>query len=229
MPPAKFNPAQRGDKSRKAALARLEVKWRLDAEDDEVWEPDSEPIIATPLMKSVEGGIDHCITCLRASSDEDAQAFIEMWDSLSATDRKNLRLEDVAHAAGIGAVRLSEVTNTAVFFYGNMQTQMMLAAGLPKIVATSIKQAKTAKGLADREWMLKAGKILPIPKGAQTAIQINTPEAEIKQIESGHTWQYPEDRLKAITGVLNPRQLEAGNKSAEIVHLSHNSPNVFER
>ena len=111
-----------------------------------------------------------------------------------------------------------------------MQVQMMLAAGMPSVVARSMKQAKTAKGYADREWMLKAGKILPIPKGAQTAIQINAPVAETKQLEGGHTWKYPEDRLKEIVAVTNPKQLEAGRVSTDApIHFDHNRPMVFER
>jgi hypothetical protein len=97
-------------------------------------------------------------------------------------------------------------------------------------VARSMKQAKTAKGFADREWMLKAGKILPIPKGAQIAIQNNMPVIEPKELESGHTWKYPEDRLKEIVAVTNPKQLEASHvTTGEPIHFDHNKPMVFER
>jgi hypothetical protein len=107
---------------------------------------------------------------------------------------------------------------------------MMLAAGMPQVVARSMKQAKTAKGFADREWMLKAGKILPIPKGAQIAIQNNTAVVEPKELEPGHTWKYPEDRLKEIVAVTNPKQLEASHvTTGEPIHFDHNKPMVFER
>ncbi len=230
MPPAKFKPAR--DKSaaalRKKALERLQNRWNLDNEDGE-WEPQTEPVI-TPMLQAVEGGVEHCITALRAHEDEDAQAFVEMWDECTKTDRMHLKLEEIAHAAGVGSLRLAEVVNTALFLYGNMQVQMMLAAGMPSVVARSMRQAKTAKGYADREWMLKAGKILPIPKGAQTAIQINAPVAETKQLEGGHTWKYPEDRLKEIVAVTNPKQLEAGRVSTDApIHFDHNRPMVFER
>jgi hypothetical protein len=230
MPPAKFKPAR--DKStaelKRAALQRLQNRWNLDNEDGE-WEPQTEPTV-TPMLQSVEGGIDHCITVLRAHDDEEARSFIEMWDKCSKTDRMYLKLEDIAHAAGVGSLRLAEVCNTALFLYGNMQVQMMLAAGMPQVVARSMKQAKTAKGFADREWMLKAGKILPIPKGAQIAIQNNMPVIEPKELESGHTWKYPEDRLKEIVAVTNPKQLEASHvTTGEPIHFDHNKPMVFER
>lgn len=199
-------------------------------ESDETWEPETEPII-TPMLKSVDGGVEHCVQALRAHDDEDARAFLEMWDRCTQTDRKHLSVEEIAHAAGVGSLRLAEVTQTALFLYGNMQTQMMLSAGLPAVVATSLKNAKKMKGYADREWMLKAGKILPIPKGAQTAIQINAGEArETKELEGGHEWKYPEDRTKQIMAVVNPKQLEAGTLSeGHPRHFSQNTPIVFER
>lgn len=232
--PAKFNPQRRGAKDKKdvrpRAIERLQGFWRLEAEDDDVWEPETEPII-TPMLKSVDGGIEHCVQALRAHDDQDAQAFLEMWDRCTKTERTCLTVEEIAHAAGVGSLRLAEVTQTALFLYGNMQTQMMLSAGLPAVVATSLKNAKTKKGYADREWMLKAGKILPIPKGAQTAIQINAGEPrEEKHLEGGHEWKYPEDRTKQIMAVVNPKQLEAGTLTeTHPRHFSQNTPIVFER
>lgn len=231
--PAKFNPKRRGPKgagARKEALIRLESMFRLEAEDDEEWNPEIEPII-TPMLKSVDGGIGHCVQALRAHDDEDAQTFLEMWDRCTRTERNCLTVEEIAHASGVGSLRLAEVVQTALYLYGNMQTQMMLSAGLPAVVATSLKNAKKIKGYADREWMLKAGKILPIPKGAQTAIQINAGEPrEQKQLEGGHEWKYPEDRTKQIMAVVNPKQLEAGTLTeTHPRHFSQNQPIVFER
>ena len=230
MPPAKFKPARDESNAslRRAALERLRNRWNLDNEDGE-WEPQTEPII-TPMLQAVEGGIDHCITALRAHFDEDAHAFLEMYDKCSKTDRAHLRLEDIAHASGVGSLRLQEVIQTALFLYGDKQVQMMLAAGMSLVVARSLKQAKTAKGFADREWMLKAGKILPIPKGAQIAIQNNTAIVEKDTPESGHQWKYPEDRLKEIVAVTNPKQLEASHvTTGDPIHFDHNRPMVFER
>lgn len=229
----KFNPQRRGAKGkdmRPRAIERLQGFWRLEAEDDDVWEPETEPII-TPMLKSVDGGIEHCVQALRAHDDEDAQAFLEMWDRCTKTERTCLTVEEIAHASKVGSLRLAEVVQTALFLYGNMQTQMMLSAGLPAVVATSLKNAKKIKGYADREWMLKAGKILPIPKGAQTAIQINAGEPrEEKQLEGGHEWKYPEDRTKQIMAVVNPKQLEAGTLTeTHPRHFSQNTPIVFER
>jgi hypothetical protein len=215
---------------RTRALARLKTLWQLENEDGE-WEPETEPAI-TPMLKMVDGGIAHCLTALRAHDDDDARDFLATWDGCRECDKKFLSIEEISHAAGLGSLRLAEVIQTALFLYGNMQTQMMMAAGLPKIVAMSIQQARKPKGLADREWMLKAGKILPIPKGAQIAIQNNLSEGnETHQIsEGGHEWKYPEDRLKEIVAITNPKQLGAGVPPlGDGLHLSQNKTTVFER
>lgn len=211
-----------------AALAKLRVMHRLVMIDTK-WEPEKEFRI-TPMLQSVDGGIPHCVAALRAHDNDDARLFLGIWDRCTATDKKYLTVEEIAHAAGVGSLRLAEVCQTALFLYGDMQTQMMMAAGLPKIVATSIQQAKTKKGLADREWMLKAGKILPIPKGAQIAIQNNMNGArDSEPAETGRSWKYPEQRLKEITAIVNPKQLEAGKESVEVLHFAQNESLVFER
>ena len=229
--PKTFTPSK--DKSnasmRDRAIRKLRAHWRLQTADQDLdWEPETEPRI-TPMLKAVDGGVEHCVEALRAHDDDDARLFVGVWDRCTATDRKHLTVEELAHAAGVGSLRLAECVQTALFLYGNMQVQMMLAAGLPQIVKTSITQAKTKKGLADREWMLKAGKILPIPKGAQIAIQNNVAPERESEPDQPHSWKYPEDRLKEIVAITNPKQLEAGKGSAEIVHFSHNQPMVFER
>lgn len=246
MPPAKFKPARNKSNAelRRKALDRLKNRWNLENEEGE-WEPETEPTI-TPMLQSVEGGIEHCITALRAHDDEDAAAFVEMWDQCTATDRKHLKIEEIAHAAGVGSLRLAEVTQTALYLYSERQTQMILSAAMPKVMTSTIKAATdqvpiTADVGSKRvvvghtngdtramEMLLKARGVVPIPKGSQIAIQVN--EREPKQVESGHTWKYPEDRLKEIVAVTNPKQLEAGRVSTgELIRLDHNRPMVFER
>jgi hypothetical protein len=252
MPPAKFKTArvQTAAEFRRNALERLRNRFNLDNENGE-WEPESEPVI-TPMLKSVEGGMDHCITALRAHEDEDAQAFLEMWDRCTATDRKYLRIEDIAHASGVGSLRLVEVCQTALFLYGDRQTQMILSSSMAKVMRATVKAAtdevpitaydmelranrvvgKTNGDVRAMEILLKSRGILPTPKGTQInlGVGVNLGDRESKQSESGHTWKYPEDRLKEIVAVTNPKQLEAGRVSTDTpIHFDHNRPMVFER
>jgi hypothetical protein len=215
MPRAK-NPISTSPKPRTAAnyrasaLYRLKSKWEAE-NDGEQWESEKEPII-TPLLKMVEGGIDRVMEALRAHDDDDARDFIDLYDSLSAKDKQYLTLEEISFAAGIGSLRLGEIANTALILHSKLTTSLLLASNLHRVVSASIKQAIKPSGLSDREWMLKAGGILPVPKGATIAIQTNVAgeRAETKTIES-ETPQYldPGQRLRMIHEAVESRRLPA--------------------
>ena len=204
MPPKKFKLKVKRDRKAEA-MARLRAYWEESHEGEE-WCPEKEPII-TPLLKAVEGGIPRVLEALRMHDDDDAQAFIDVYDNLSASDRIHLRTEDMAFACGIGSLRLAEVCQTAVFLYGKARTNLLLASHLPSVVEKSLKLAKTSKGVYDREMMLKAGKILPVPKGAQ--FTFNVPESEEKEekADSVPAWRSSEDRLKEFQALTDPKRL----------------------
>ncbi len=210
MPPKKFTPKrkQSADQFRRDAVRRLENKYKPEREDD--WEPEKEPVV-TPMLKAVEGGIPRVLEALRAHDDDDSRAFLEVYEQCGAKDQQYLPLEYIAHAAGIGSLRLAEVAQTALFLHGQMKTKMILAAGLPAVVEKSLKMAKTSKGLADREWMLKAGNVLPMPKGAQIAIQTNVTQAkaEEKEQEDSPLWLTADQRLRQIHDMTEARRLPA--------------------
>ncbi len=247
MPPAKFKTKRDQAKSAKtkAALARLKQRWELDSEDED-WEPESEPTI-TPMLKAVPGGITFCLQALRAHDEDDSRQFLETYDACTRSDRAALTIEQIAHASGIGAVRLREIIVTALCSYGEAQNDMILSAAMPKVIKAAIKAATdsvpiVADTLEGRvvvghtngdtkamEMLLKSRGILPIPKGSQIAI-FNSGERESKQIEGGHTWKYPEERLKEITAIANPKQLEAPRTiPGDHIHFDANRPMVFER
>lgn len=205
MPPKKFKTKQKRDRKAEA-LARLKNRWNLENENGE-WEAESEPII-TPMLNSVPGGLPFIVEALRSHSDDDAKAFLETWDQMPATDRNLVRIEDIAFASGVGSLRLAEVAQTAIFLYGQMKTNLLMASHLPGIVERSLKEAKKAKGFIDREWMLKAGKILPIPKGAQVAIQNNYGgEKEDKKEDQAPAWRDAGERLREFHDMTEPKRL----------------------
>ena len=202
----KFKPrrTQTAGAFKQAALRRLKERWQ-EEHDGEEWEPEKEPIV-TPLFKAVGGGIEHVLDALHAHDNEDARSFIDAYDQCSAADKRNLSLESIAFAAGIGSLRLAEVAQTALFLYGSMKTKMLLASGLPGIVSRSIQMAKTPKGLHDREMMLKAGGVLPMPKGAQIAIQ-NVYGGEKEDKPDVPAWRPAEDRLREFYDHTEPKRL----------------------
>jgi hypothetical protein len=210
VPPKKAIPIKRDQGAaalRQNALTRLRERFEI-ANEGEEWEPETEPIV-TPLLKRVDGGIPYVLEALRSHDDDDARDFLDLYDSLTAKDRKYLSLEEIAHASGIGSLRLTEITNTAIILHSKMAVSMMLASHMPKVVATNLKQAATPKGLADREWALKAGGYLPVPKGATIAIQnnLNEGKGEAKEIEEAPRYKDAGERLREIHDAVESRRL----------------------
>ena len=221
MPPIKFKPKRKQDKKAEA-LVRLRRRWEKEHEDED-WEPEKEPII-TPMLKGVEGGIRHVLEALRAHDDDDAQAFIDAYDGLTRTDQRLLGIESVAVAAGIGSLRLAEVAQTALFLYGTMKTKMLLSSAMPKVMKATIKAATdevpiTADTMEGRivvghsngdikamEMFHKMSGLMPLPKGAQIAIQNNFGDKEDDK-PSGQGWRAPEDRLREFHDMTEPKRL----------------------
>lgn len=193
---------------REEALYRLKERYERE-NDGEEFNASGEPNI-TPLLKSSDGGIKKILEAIRAYDDDEGRDFIELYDSLSGKDRQYLSLEEIAVASGIGALRLAEISQSAMIMHGQLTTKLLLASNMSKIVSTSIKQALTPKGLADREMMLKAGGIMPVPKGAQIAIQNNLADgrSETKTIETPvPSYLSASERLKAIHDAVEVRRL----------------------
>ncbi len=222
MLPIKFKPKRKQDKKAEA-LVRLRRRWAEEHEDED-WEPEKEPII-TPMLKGVEGGIRHVLEALRAHDDDDAQAFIELADSLSAGDRKHAPIEAIAFAAGIGSLRLAEVAQTALFLYGTMKTKMLLSSAMPKVMKATIKAATdevpiTADTMEGRivvghsngdikamEMFHKMSGLMPLPKGAQIAIQNNFGAEKEDEKPTGQGWRHPEERLREFHDLTEPKRL----------------------
>lgn len=191
---------------REDALRRLREKF--DGEDED-FDPSEEPII-TPLLKSADGGIPKIIEALRAHDDDDAREFISMYDSVSKEDRRLVTLEEIAYVAGIGSLRLGEIAQSAMILHGQLTTKLLLASNLHKVVARSLKEASTPKGIEDRKMMLTAGGILPSPKGTTIAIQNNNSSegSKSKDIENSEAvYLDPGQRLRAIHEAVEQRRL----------------------
>lgn len=205
--PRKSNPKRGAKEFREEALYRLKERFENDS-DGELFDPTMEPII-TPLLKAAEGGIDRILEALRAYDDEDAREFVTLYDSLSGKDREYLTLEEISVASGIGSLRLAEIAQSAMIMHGQLTTKLLLASNMSKIVNTSIQQALSPKGTFDREMMLKAGGVLPVPKGATIAIQNNVTPSEKadSKVVDAPAYLTSSERLKAIHDAVEVRRL----------------------
>ena len=232
MRPRKAIPNRRKESAstyRNDALTRL--KQRVEAEE-RTFDPSNEPVI-TPLLKQSEGGIAHILTALRAHDNEDARKFITLHDSLSAKDRLYLTLEEIAHAAGIGSLRLAEVATSAVIVNGQMATSIRIWSSADKIVKKSIKMAMTTRGVADRDWALKHINYIPLPKGAQINIPIQVNQNG-KAMESQRETVYLDtgERLRAIHEAVEQRRLpspaaEAMVMGDEVEHIQNDTSDIL--
>lgn len=225
MPPKVFKPKQKRSRSAEA-LSRLRHRWEKDHEDEE-WEADKEPVV-TPMFKAIEGGLPLVIDALRAHDDDDAKTFMSFYDSLSKSDRKMLRVEDIAYGVGLSSLRLAEIAQTAVFLYASMQTKFLISSSMVKVTRSIVKAAtdevpitayngqtglqevvgKTNGDVKAMELFGRISGIAPVPKGAQIAIQNNFGRDEQeKPALNAPLWKTSEERLREIQDMTEPKRL----------------------
>lgn len=248
MNPKKFKPKRKRDRPNEA-LVRLRQRWERENPGEE-WEAHAEPEV-TPMLRAADGGIRRILEALRAHDDDDARAFLAELDACTPSDRKALRLEDLAYASGIGSLRLAELAQTALYLYASAQTKLLIASAMPKVTRSIVKAAtdevpitarnsetgdnevvgKTNGDVKAMELFGKMSGIVPIPKGNQIAIQNNFGEREERKSEAAtvNSWKYPEDRLKEIVAVVSPKQLPVPARGEDQIHFEQNRPMVFER
>lgn len=225
MPPRKPIPVKRertAKEYRAEALKRLKQRFEKENEGEEF--DASGEVTITPLLKAAEGGIPRVLEALRAHDDDDARDFIGLYDSLSQKDRQYLKLEEIAVAAGIDALRLGEIAQTATFLHSQARTKFLLSAGMPGVVAQMMKQAVKPKGFVDREWALKSGGVLPTPKGSTIAIQTNvTTEKSESEEKTIPAYLDAGQRLRQIHEAVEQRQLPSPPRDPLPVggHIDH--------
>lgn len=222
MPPSKFKVFRKRD-AKTEALTRLRNRWNLDHEDGE-WNAESEPTV-TPMLTSNEGGLPQVIEALRMHADPDARTFISFYDALTKTDRAHLAIEEIAFAAGVGSLRLAEVAQTAMFLYGQMKTKFLLSSAMHKVMRSTIKAAtdevpivadtlagrvvvgKTNGDIRAMEMFHKMSGMMPLPKGAQIAIQNNFGQKDEDKPTQSSQWKDPEQRLREFQAMTEPKRL----------------------
>lgn len=120
------------------------------------------PII-THILKQSEGGLPEVIECLRGSSDEIAQKFIDKYDEVAKSDLVNgrVRVEHICVACDIDTADLLATATKAIFTQKKVTSALKLASAHPKLVDKSIQMGLQDKGVKDREMMHSAIGFLP--------------------------------------------------------------------
>jgi hypothetical protein len=171
------HPAQLATNTRAAAFRRL-AEWfarrsgEADCERDLKAAMEGEPCV-TPKLKSTPGGLRAVLAALRAYADDDASAFIAMYDSRSILDLRYLTWEEIAVAADIGASRLFEISMSALRVMDDDAIKATLYTSGNKLTQHLMKRALTDKNIAALDLAMRVRGLSPIPKSSQVAIQIN--------------------------------------------------------
>jgi hypothetical protein len=223
MRPKLFKTPKKRDRKAEA-LTRLRERWEKE-NPDEPFEPEKEPNV-TIMFRYVDGGMESVINALRTHDDDDARAFLEVYDGLNTTDARLVPVEAVAHVAGIGSLRLAEIAQTALYLYCSAQTKFLISSSMVKVTKSIVKAAtdevpitaynsstgmqevvgKTNGDVKAMELFGRISGIAPVPKGATIAIQ-NNYGGEKEEEKPSLGWKTAEDRLREIQDATEPKRL----------------------
>ncbi len=105
----------------------------------------------TLATRKVPGGREGVISHIRvaaADGDQHALVFLHVWDDLKKWEQKCSTLDDVCAAAGIAPVKLVKAVVGSAYEAGVDIANLVAAHAHPDVVASSVKFAHTADGIA---------------------------------------------------------------------------------
>lgn len=126
----------------------------------------------TPLLRQNGVTLWRLIEILRCDDQAESQAFVKLWDSLTAPARSLAGVEALAIASGTTPQRLWGVFAAAVLVQSKQSVAVTIALGLPGAMRVTVAEAQKVKGHFAREHLFKAGRVLPVPKGSTTNINL---------------------------------------------------------
>jgi hypothetical protein len=122
---------------------------------------------------------EQVVEVLRCDTENESQAFVKLWDTLTPATRSIAGLEALAMAAELTPRRLWELFSGASMVQSRESVATMIALALPEVFRTTIRGAKKAKGHLDREHLYKISGSLPTPKGSVTNINLGKKAEEL--------------------------------------------------
>lgn len=100
-----------------------------------------------------------------AESDPEMAKVIEVYDGLKKRERANASPEFVCDLAGVDPKDFAAEVFREYLSYSNDAANLVAAAGLPDVVRTSVKVAKTKEGVQDRKMQFDHAAFLPQRQG----------------------------------------------------------------
>ena len=164
----------------------------------------------TPLLRINGIHPDRMVEVLRCDDQPESLMFVRQWDGLSTENRSLAGVEAIALSCGMTPRRLWELFQGASLVQARASVSVLIAESLPKIMQTAIKGAKTGKGHIDREHVLKAARILPVPKGSTTVINMpghNADEDDDEAMTSGGDLESADDFMLRASKAMGTKAL----------------------
>jgi len=106
------------------------------------------------------------VEALRGYDEDDAQAFIDKYDSISASDLQYLTIEAICCAADVKTLDILGCITKALNAESQTVSSILVAIKHPKIVRETLKRAMLAEGHREKEMIHTATGFLPSPKGS---------------------------------------------------------------
>lgn len=196
----------------------------------------------TPRVKEAVGTVKAAIRILAGDDAPDSIAFMAKWNSLSKSDQKNARLEDVIVAAGLTPRRFMELLAGASMDYSSTVSKLIVSKHQPKVLKATIKAATDELPITDAqgnvigrsngdvkamELFHKITGALPTPKGSNFTLnqQINNSPAEASTKERTPL-ESMDNFLLEIEAIRKPKQLEARTEPIIPVEMPDNAPEI---
>lgn len=193
----------------KSRNRRQELLRRLEVDEEEL---ENSPQIS-PLLR--QNGIrpERLVEILRCDGTPESRAFVAEWDELTPASRSLAGIEAIAIASGITPRRLYEVFAGAAMMQSRESVALTIALNLPNVMRVTVKEALKAKGHFAREHMFKSARVLPVPKGSTTVIQVGKQIAEESEdsddMDDGGVLEPSDDFMMKASRAMGIKQLPA--------------------
>ena len=183
----------------------------------------------TQRMIAAAGGKQGILDALSCDDSPEAIAFMEVYRSFSEAERDNFTVEELFLLAGMTARRFGEVLIGALMQQGADASRLLIAAAMPNVSETLIQAATERQPIMDNKGNLvgyanpdmkaiemfgKISRMLPMPKGSSTVINIGQPEGG--EDEGTAELEPMDDFLMELSQSVTRNQLPAPAKTIEI-------------
>ena len=182
------------------------------------------------LLALAENGVDGCIAALRLSDDQDALKFLAKYDSISASDRGRLTVEEICVASEVPVKNFLAAAMVAIEYLGKSAAAMATASFYGPVIKSTAEAAINGKNAtANRKLFLSGAGFLPRPanrepggvfvnitnQNANDARKLHEAAEQPKVVEVEITeqpYRPAEDELKSLHGEIDSARMLSAPK-----------------